>query len=309
MKSQLSIGQVLAAYNLDSGLIKRNHQLYGPCPLHRGDNKTAFRVHLERGLWHCFTACGGGDIVDLIRLIERCSYAEAARHLYRLLENKKPPAPSKKQPPYITSKPNTTFVPFRRRIPLNPRVSFLQDHKKITVSTAAIHEAGVAESSSFLRGTIAVRLYDLVGRPLGYCGRRLDHKEIASFGKWRFPKNFPKSEVLFNAHRAKDQRKKGIVVVECPWAAMRLAQSGIHCTVALLGTNIAPIQAQWLSKAPTVLLMLDGDKAGRNAALTIAKSLRSRTQVIIHQLPDGMEPEDLTDTELYSIGRDFLLFL
>ena len=43
---------------------------------------TAFRVHLTRGMWRCFTACGGGDTVDLIRCIENCSYAEAARYLY-----------------------------------------------------------------------------------------------------------------------------------------------------------------------------------------------------------------------------------
>ncbi|MEW6378988.1 MAG: hypothetical protein AB1611_05210 [bacterium] len=34
-----------------------------------------------------------------------------------------------------------------------------------------------------LRGTVAVRLHDLSGNPLGYWGRRLDHKAIVSWGK------------------------------------------------------------------------------------------------------------------------------
>lgn len=85
LKTKVSIDQVLAAYGLDSNLRRQNHSLYGPCPLHGGDNPTAFHVYLKRGLWRCFTACGGGDIVDLIRPIENCSEALAAHHLSRLM--------------------------------------------------------------------------------------------------------------------------------------------------------------------------------------------------------------------------------
>jgi len=86
LKQRVSIGQVVDAYKLDESLIRRGVCLQGPCPLHRGDNKTAFRIHLERGLWRCFTSCGGGDVVELIRRLECCDYAEAARHLSRLAQ-------------------------------------------------------------------------------------------------------------------------------------------------------------------------------------------------------------------------------
>src|SRR5512138_2480522 len=86
LKTRVSIGQVLAAYGLDSRLKGRDGRLKGPCPLHGGDNPTAFRVDLQRNLWRCFTACGGGDTVELIRRIHGCSYAQAARHLYHLAQ-------------------------------------------------------------------------------------------------------------------------------------------------------------------------------------------------------------------------------
>ena len=79
LKRQASIVQVLEAHGLNTHLRKRGDELVGPCPLHQGDNPTAFRVHAERNLWHCWTACGGGDVVDLVRMIHRCSYAQAAR--------------------------------------------------------------------------------------------------------------------------------------------------------------------------------------------------------------------------------------
>ncbi len=44
--------------------------LRGPCPVHGGDNPTAFTVTTSKGLWHCH-ACGlGGDVIDLCKLVE-----------------------------------------------------------------------------------------------------------------------------------------------------------------------------------------------------------------------------------------------
>ncbi len=303
LKTRVSISQILAAYGLDIKLKQQKNQLRGPCPLHHGDNPTAFCVHLERGVWNCFTGCGGGDIVELIRCIERCSYAEAARHLHRLAGHSKPSLPVTKH--YSTSF-KSAFNPFKYRIPLNPVSPFLQNVKKLSSSTAICFEAGVSDRSTFLKGMVAVRLHDLNGQPLGYCGRRLDPDEITRWGKWRFPRNFPKGEVLYNAHRARPLRNQGIIIVECPWAAMRLAQSGIKNGVSILGTSITQIQTSWLSKAPAVLLMLDGDNPGRKAASAIAEALRPITKVFIHELADGKEPEDMTDNELSSIVHNFL---
>jgi hypothetical protein len=48
---------------------------------------------------------------------------------------------------------------------------------------------------------------------------------------------------------------------------MRLTQAGMQGVVSLLGTSLTSAQADWLSKAPIVLLMLDGDDPSRKAAL------------------------------------------
>lgn len=301
LKTRVSVGQVLAAYGLDSHLKARGDQLSGPCPLHGGDNPTAFRVHLQRNLWRCFTSCGGGDTVELVRRIHGCSHAQAARHLHRLAEG----LPSIRTPPAPLA--SSAFKPFARSIPLKPEHHFLQNIKKISPRTAFHFEAGTTLSSAFLRNTVAVRLHDIQGRPLGYCARLLLADQIARFGKWRFPKEFPKTRVLYNAHRAEPFRHEGIIVVECPWAAMRLSQAGIPNAVSLLGTQLFQDQIAWLAKAPGILLLLDGDPAGREASSRIANSLQALTTVYTHLLPDNKEPEDLSDQALPAIVQKYPL--
>jgi DNA primase len=309
LKKRIGIGRVLEVYNLCGRLKHHGNQLIGPCPLHGGDHPTAFRAHLERGLWNCFTACGGGDIVDLICTIEKCSKKSAARIIQRIIATT-PPSMSFDSGSNPHGETYTIpFRPFRRRIPLNPRAPFLQDNKGIKVETAARFETGLPDPrSTFLRGTVAVRLHDLHGQPLGYCGRRLDPDAISRWGKWRFPARFPKGQLLYNAHRALAERRRGMVLVECPWAAMRLTQAGIGGVVALLGTTITQTQLTWLAPAPTVLLLLDGDHAGCTAARTIAQALTRQTTVRIHQLPPNQEPEDLSDANLAALVRHAIPF-
>jgi DNA primase len=304
LKARVSIGQVLSAYGLDSRLKARGDQLLGPCPLHGGDNPTAFRVHLQRNLWRCFTSCGGGDTVELVRRIHGCSYAQAARHLHRLAED----LPSQLvRPVPASAKRLSSFRPFTRSIPLDPEHHFLQNIKKISSRTALSFEAGTTQSSAFLRNTLAVRLHDIQGHPLGYCARLLLADQIARFGKWRFPKHFPKARILYNAHRAKPFRHEGIIVVECPWASIRLSQAGVPNVVSLLGTQIFEDQIAWLAKAPGILLLLDGDPAGREASSRIANSLQTFTTVYTHLLPDNKEPEDLSDQALAAIVMKYPL--
>ena len=303
LKSQISIQQVLSAYQLDGRLKQKNDTLCGPCPLHGGNNPTAFRVELNRGVWHCFTHCGGGDIVELVRHIENSSYPQAARSLYRLIGPK-----NVMHPRATCSSPERSFAPFTHKLILNPNVSFLQKQKNISVNTAIHHQVGIASHSRFLQNMVAVRLHDLLGNPIGYCGRRLHPEDIEKWGKWRFPQNLPKSSLLFNAHRAKPYRQNGIILVECPWAAIRFAQAGVKNAVALLGTSLAPDQIQWIIASPSVLIILDNDPAGQKAATQIALTLKPYTKTIIHKLSDVLEPEDLSDDQLRSIANNYSFF-
>lgn len=283
LKRRVSIGDVLAARGLMSGLRRRGHRLTGACPVHGGDNPTAFDVDLRKNLWNCFTGCGGGgDVIELVRRLDGVSHRDAARWLSQLA----PSAPE----PVMTPRPRA-FRPFEHALYLDPHSSWLAS-KGILPTTAQAHEAGAWHGGGMLSGCVAVRLHSPSGTPWGYAGRRCDG--IGS--KWVFPPSFPKSETLYGHHRMSPVCDE-VTVVECPWGVMRLAQLGVPA-VALLGTSLSATQAGLLATRKRVRLMMDGDAAGRRAAREIAARLQMVTDVVVVELPSGCDPDDLQDAEL-----------
>jgi DNA primase len=146
-----------------------------------------------------------------------------------------------------------------------------------------------------LSGCVAVRLFDHLGRPLGYAGRRLDPSLAKRRGKWIFPPRFPKSTLLYGYHRIHHPR--ATVIVECPWGVLRLAQLSIPA-VALLGTALSYKQRALLLGLPKVVLLLDSDDAGRLATASILQQLPN---AIPAWLPVGRDPDDLSNEDLFTL--------
>jgi len=293
LKRTVSIARVLADKGWLSRMRTRGPSLVGPCPLHGGDNPGAFVVHREKNLWHCFTGCdAGGDVVELARRLQGGSYTAAALYLASLAPA--PAAPAAPAPSLGQSMPRArSFRPFTKRLWLDPKAPFLRK-KGIWPQTARSFDVGAFHGHGMLSGCIAVRLFDPRGQPLGYAGRRLDHEQAVIDGKWKFPYGLPRNTLLYGYHRVPRLQKRGVVLVECPWGALRLHQLGIPA-VALLGTHMSPRQRALLNEVPRVVLLMDGDEPGRSAARAISQ--RFPVSVVV-DLPDGLDPDDLSDHEL-----------
>lgn len=291
LKRTVSIATVLNAEGLTTALKRRGQRLVGPCPVHGGDNPHAFVVDLAKDLWYCFTRCqGGGDVVELVRRLHRVGYRQCAHYLATLA-----PTPP---PPPVTLPPQRPFQPYTRSLRLDPLAPLLHQ-KGIRPQTAQRFAAGGYEGPGFLRGCIAVRLHDPQARPLGYAGRRLDPHQARRYGKWKFPPGLPKRELLYGFHHIRTPLSQGLVVVECPWGVMRLMQIGFP-TVALLGIQLSTTQLQLLYPCSRIVLMLDGDDAGRSASRKIANALTQHAGIRVGriELPQGLDPDDLSDTDL-----------
>jgi len=298
LKRIVSIADVLSEKGLMGQLRTRGNKLTGPCPVHGGDNPNAFVADLSRNIWHCFTGCNtGGDVVALVQAMDRKSYGQVAQYLSSLAGVA--PSSHAVRPPAAKQ-----FRPFTRRLLLNPDAPLLKE-KKITSMTASWFEAGQWHGRGFLEDCIGVRLHDPGGNPVGYAGRRMNRLDIKTYGKWKFPSALPKSSLLYNYHRVHSFISRGLVVVECPWGAMRLSQLAVPA-VALLGTALSAPQIHLLRKAPRIILMLDGDRAGENAMRRISAELAPITRVQSFHLPEGLDPDDLNDYDLYKVSH--LLF-
>jgi DNA primase len=293
LKRLVCIEQVLAARGVIASLTQRGQRLIGPCPVHHGDHPQAFVVDLAKDLWYCFTRCrGGGDVVELVRRMDHCPYPHVARYLASLVQVGPTPARTE------ATRPDRAYQPYTRTLRLDPHAPLLA-HKGIWARTARHFEAGAYQGPGFLQGCVAIRLHDPDGRPIGYAGRRLDPAQAWQYGKWKFPPGLPKRELLYGFHRLTSRLQQGLALVECPWAVMRLAQIGIPA-VALLGIHLSGTHVQLLRRTPHIVLMLDGDQAGRSASRQIADTLNTHTRTQVHRidLPQGLDPDDLDNSEL-----------
>jgi DNA primase len=293
LKQLVNIEQVLADKGLLDHLRRQANRLAGPCPLHDGDNPNAFVVDTERNLWRCFTGCAaGGDLVELARRLDNGTFIGAARYLARLAGSAPPLRPA------LPGKPNgpKRFRPFTRRLVLDPSAPFLA-RKGIKTATARRFEVGAFRGTGMLSDCVAVRLFDYLGHPIGYAGRRLDPALAKKRGKWVFPPRLPKSTLLYGFHQAQHLLQRGVVVVECPWGVLRLNQLAIPA-VALLGTALSGYQRDLLLTLPKTVLLLDGDEVGRQAACLIREQL---TNAITVSLPVNLDPDDLPDEDLFTM--------
>ena len=283
----VSIERLLEHRGLLGTLRPRRGKLIGPCPVHGGDNPTAFVVDRARNLWFCHSGCrAGGDVVELVRRLDGVGYRQAALTLAHLAEG----AAWVHLPTPLPTTPGSAFQPFQDRLDLDPYHPLLRA-KGIEARTADRFEVGAWRGRGMLSNCIAFRLHDPDRAPLGYAGRRLDATRAQRLGKWVFPRRLPKRRLLYGWHRTSPDDT--LVLVECPWGTLRLHQLGIPA-VALLGTHLSAVQARLLARARGVVVMLDGDDAGRAATTRICRQLAAPAA----RLPRGYDPDDLSDDEL-----------
>jgi len=230
-------------------------------------------------------------VVELVRRLDGAGYLQAAARLAALA---KIPAPSPFEPFQEEPRP---FKPYRRRQQLDPHHPFLTA-KGIRPETARSREVGAWYGRGMLDGCVAVRLHDPDGAPPGYAGRRLAPGDR---GKRVFPPRLPKSRLLYGLHRVRDHPPDSLVLVECPWGVLRLAQVGVPA-VALLGVHLSVSHRHLLAGVPRVAVMLDGDPAGRRATTRICSELGAEPIL----LPSGHDPDDLSDDALVRVLRGVL---
>ena len=259
-----------------------------------GDNPNAFVISISKNIWHCFTRCNtGGDVIKLVRCLYGKDYRQTAILLSSLTDTT-----TTSQSSCSAHYHKKSFKPFTARLQLDASSPWLLK-KQIKPATARRFDAGAYHRKGFLSGCLAVRLHDLRGHPFGYAARQLNPCLAKQYGKWKLPPRLPKNEILYNFHRIKSANPKTVVVVQCPWGVMRLAQLNIPA-VALWGIHLSCVQFDILKKLDRVVLMLDGDFAGKSATIRIRKTLEPYTKLHCISLPPDLDPDDLTDKALLS---------
>jgi DNA primase len=169
------------------------------------------------------------------------------------------------------------------------------DSRGITKETAEYFGVGLFLGKGSMHGRVVIPIHNEAGELVAYAGRAIDNTEP----RYKLPAGFHKSVELYNLYRAIARGQQGLIVVEGFFDAMKVHQAGYPFVVALMGCSMSEEQERLLvAHTEMVLLMLDGDEAGRKGADEIMLRLGRQVWTKAVSLPEEKQPDQMSDEEL-----------
>ena len=305
VKQSVTIEQILGRYGVK--LKKSGKELRGRCPIHQGDGTDSFHANTEKNAFHCFSCQAKGNVLDLVAAIEKCSARDAALKLkdwFPVSASGSSPPPDGK--PVVDSRLAKEEVGERGE-PNKPLgfqlkgIDFAHPYlaqRGIDPETAEYFGVGLFTGKGSMSGRIVIPIENEKGELVAYAGRSVDGSEP----KYKLPAGFKKSQVLYNLARVLEEDSTGaVVLVEGFFDCMKVVLAE-HACVALMGCSMSGDQEEQLvAHFRQVVVMLDGDEAGRKAAGEIGGRLVHKVWVRVVDLPDGKQPDQLSTAELQAV--------
>lgn len=295
VKRTVSLEAVLHHYQIP-GLRRHRDQLQGCCPIHHGQRGDSFRAHLTKNIFQCFACHAHGTVLDFVAALEQCSIREAALRLQqwfgvRASGPRLCPAVAGRQKGELVRKEEGNNLPLCFALTGVERNHPYLTQRGIDPATAAEFGVGFYPGPGLMSGRIVIPIRNLHGQLVAYAGRALDDRPP----KYKLPAGFRKALELFNLQRAVATGCRTVVVVEGYFDCMRAHQAGFPWVVALMGCCLSAAQKSGLRyHFERIVLMLDGDAAGRAASEVIANRLSGWRSVQVVRVPDGSQPDQLS---------------
>ena len=143
---------------------------------------------------------------------------------------------------------------------------------------------------------------DRRNRLVGYSQRAIG-KPKGDFPKYLFNTGFVKMNFLYGEHLITADRGD-IILVEGQFDALKIYQAGYN-VLALRGSELSVVQArkiiELLPAGRKVILMMDGDDAGRKITVQAFEMLKDDVQVIKRTLKEGEDPGDLNTKQILDL--------
>ena len=297
IKSRVTLESLLRHYHVELQRSGKD-QYRGCCPIHGGDGQDAFHVNLDRNVFHCFACGAGGTVLDFVAAMEDCTLFEAARRLQAMTNLSVTPNQKK----LVTERKRFT-APLKFKLTgIDYSHPYLAE-RGIAEKTAIEFGVGFYAGPGLMHGRLVIPIHNASGELIAYSGRSVDHHTQP---RYRVPPGFPKSEIVFNMHRAAAEAYNSVVVVEGFFDCMKVHQAGIRSVVALMGSALYEPQRQILLKRfRHTILLLDGDSTGRKASQVIAHRLQPHCSVQVIRLAESLQPDQMTAEDIREVLQRF----
>ena len=301
VKRTVSLEAVLRHYQIP-GLRRHRDQHQGCCPIHHGRRDDSFPAQLTKNIFQCFACQARGNVLDFVAAMEQCSIREAALRLEEWFGLRASgvglyPAAAGSQKGELVRKEESSNRPLCFALSgVEPNHAYLAQ-RGIHPATAAEFGVGFYPGPGLLSERIVIPIRNRHGQLVAYAGRALDNRPP----KYKLPTGFRKALELFNLRRAVATGAPTVIVVEGYFDCMQVHQAGFPSVVALMGCSLSAAQESGLlGHFDRIVLMLDGDAAGRAASDVIAARLsgRRRRAVQVVCVPDGSQPDQLSTSAI-----------
>lgn len=205
-------------------------KLRSACPKCNAGGDRAIVITPEKGVFNCFAAKQGGDMIQLVSHILNVPVNEAAQKINNHFGGKAEPA---QQPPKPKEQENVRS--------LTPLAYLVAEHEAVQVlgiskETAEQYGIGYAPKGT-LRTRVCVPIHSRDGTLLAYCG-------IGENPKYLFPQNFDPASLIWNAHRVQEGE---LYLVRDLSQALSALENGMENVACWLTETLQPIQFEMMA--------------------------------------------------------------
>ncbi len=308
-------------------LEKKGKNYFGVCPFH-DDRSPSLCVSPEKQIYTCFSCHATGSVFTFLTNYENITFAEALQYLGEKVGVDTKNIHIKKQNPkyqqyydlydltvkyyqnnlstklgetarsYLEKRGITEEIIKEFQIGLSLRgiddLTKLLILKKYDLTDLNIMGLSNGDHDVY-SNRIMFPLYDPNGRVVAFSGRVYASEDSNKYVNTKETPIFVKGDCLYHYHIAKQECRisKSVIVMEGFMDVIRASTIGIKNTIALMGTALTNEQIRLIKRLSNqIILCLDGDKPGRNAAYKIGEIfLKEGIEVKVVTLPHDDDPD------------------
>ena len=313
IKQNIDVEKILRHYNVDFKYF--GDYIRCACPIHNGDNPTAFVIN-EDFLWSCHTGgCGAGDVFTFIEQMEDLDFPKAVKKVAEILEidienliiaERKNDylKEVEKFLKYIKSKKKKkTLNEYVPKAELTQVRSFRNFDEK-TLKKFELKYAKEIELDKKDGGTF--KLYERLVIPIyvndvqiGVSIRKIRAKDNP---KWfHAPHTMETGNILYNIDSCKNDIE--IIVCEGMFDVWSWYEAGYNA-ICTFGAHLSEEQYRILLRTgKNIIRCYDGDNAGVEATKKAVQMMKYKTNQWVIHLPEGADPGNCSSDDLRELYK------
>lgn len=315
IREAVDVKELLKSYGAQR--IKGGGNVRSTCPIHGGDNPSAFVFSEREKLWYCHTGCmEGGDVFDFVMKMDEVPFMSAVRTLAEMFnvvvdwENEE----IEENP--FREEAKAWLEKMMRKVKRHelPAFKIPADMKLAKVKSYRGYSPETIEHWKFrmcvegeLKDRLVIPFEDVDRRLVGITGRATLAEQKEKF--MHRPRNLHTGYFLTGLGRNLQYVQEAggrVKIVEGAFDCARWWDNGHKNVCAPIGIFFTDEHVIQLYKAGVTILEFgfDNDKAGRNGFRKAYERARGKFEVYFLEYPAGKDADDCTKEELDEVDQN-----